>query len=79
MTRRVGPDGGLLLRALWNQRLPALFIIGTAVSVLLVDVMFGLARGLQGMAIGMFAFVVGLFCILLNGEYRTLRQLPTRR
>jgi hypothetical protein len=68
-----------LLQALWNQRLPGLFITGPAISVLLVDLVFGLPHNLQTMAIVMFVFTLALFSILLGGEYRALRHKPNRR
>ncbi|MEE3502448.1 hypothetical protein [Acidiphilium acidophilum] len=69
----------LLLRALWNQRIAALFIVGPGVSVSLVALIFGLAHDLQLMAVGMFVLTVGLFSILLSGEYRNLRHHQPRR
>jgi hypothetical protein len=69
----------LLLRALWNQRIAALFIVGPGVSVILVALIFGLAHDLQLMAVGVFVLTVGLFSILLSGEYRILRHHQPRR
>lgn len=69
----------LFVRALWNQRIAALFILGPGVSLILVALIFGLAHDLQLMALGMFVLTVGLFSVLLSGEYRTLRHTADRR
>lgn len=69
----------LFVRALWNQRIAALFIVGPGISVILIALIFGLAHDLQLMAVGMFVLTVGLFSILLSGEYRILRHNADRR
>lgn len=62
------------MQALWNQRLAGLLILSPALGVVLVELIFGLPRDLQLMAAGMLILTVGLFSILLGGEYRALRD-----
>jgi hypothetical protein len=62
------------LRALWNMRLPSLLLLGPALGVLLVDMIFGLPFELR-MAAGMMMVVsILLFGVLFNAERRQISR-----
>ena len=66
--------GALLLGVLWNLRLLSLFLIGPAVGVALVGLIFGLPGDLPLAAGAMFLLSLGLFGILFKSEWQRLAR-----
>ncbi len=62
----------LALQVLWNLRALGLFLIGPVIGVSAGAVIFGMPRGLQIIACAMFLVSLGMFSILLRGEWRRL-------
>ena len=62
------------LAVLWNLRGLALFLIGPAAGVGLGAAIFGLPRDLQIVAAVMFVFSLGLFGVLVRGEWRRVAR-----
>ena len=65
-------DRQLMAKVLWNLRGLGLFLIGPVLGVLLVAAIFGLPPGLQVVAGIMFAFSLGIYAMLIRGEWRRL-------
>jgi ABC-type dipeptide/oligopeptide/nickel transport system permease subunit len=74
MAISTSPARTLLRQALWNLRFPALYTLGPAFSLILVNLFFGLPRPLWFVACGFFLFSMALFAVLVRGEIRQLRQ-----
>ncbi|WP_162622872.1 hypothetical protein [Salinisphaera orenii] len=66
--------GSPVRQALWNMRLPAVFILGPLVGLFMVSLIFGLSGQLWLLGLGFFAFSCVLFGILVNGEIKRLRR-----
>ena len=64
--------GTAALRAAWNLRVLALFLLGPVVGVVLVSVVFGMPEGLIRIAAVVFLFSLATFGILVRGEWRRL-------
>jgi hypothetical protein len=69
-------DMRLALQACWNLRLAALFAAGPIAGLVLLALTFGMTIAMQRMAIGMAAFSLVLFGILIKGEYDRLARRP---
>ncbi len=68
----------LALQVLWNLRTLALFLIGPVIGVWLVAAVFGLPRHLLVTAVVVFLFTLGMFGLLVRGEWRRLARLSCR-
>ena len=68
-----------LRQALWNLRFPGLFIMGPVLSLVLIDLFYGLPHHLWFLAGGFFAFSTLLFVVLLRGEYQRLGRTNAGR
>lgn len=62
------------LRALWNMRVPSLLLLGPALGLLLVDMIFGLPFEVRVAAGIMMMVSLVLFGILFNGERRAISR-----
>ena len=62
----------LTLQVLWNLRALGLFLIGPIVGVWAGAAIFGMPRILQIVACVMFLFSLGMYAILVRGEWRRL-------
>lgn len=62
----------LALQVLWNLRALGLFLIGPVIGVWAGAAIFGMPRGLQIVACAMFLVSLGMFSMLLRGEWRRL-------
>ena len=62
------------LRAVWNLRALALFLLGPVVGVILGAVVFGMPEALVRVAAGMFLFSLAMLAILVRGERRRLMR-----
>ena len=62
----------LALQVLWNLRALSLFLIGPVIGVVLSAVIFGMPRALQVAACVMFLFSLGIYALLVRGEWRRL-------
>lgn len=69
----------LLTQAIWHMRVPALFICGPVLGVLMIESFFGLPRHLWYLAAGFFLFSLVLFGILVRGEIRRIRRAAKPR
>ena len=65
-------DRRQLLQVLWNLRGLGLFLIGPVIGVWAVAAIFGLPQNLQIMAGIMFVFSLGIYAMLVRGEWRRL-------
>jgi len=63
-----------LLHALWNLRWMSLFMVGPALGIVLVDMIFGLPVLLWWSAGGMTALMLGIFTSLVLKERRLIIQ-----
>ena len=73
------PPTRLALRALWNLRLLALFIVGPVAGVLLGNLIFATPPTLRWAALGVFALSLALFGVLVRGEVGRLARRANRR
>ena len=71
-------DTRRVLRACWNLRLASLFVAGPLAGLAVQSLIFGMTTGMQRVALGMAAFSLVLFAILIKGEYARLSRLPHR-
>ena len=62
----------LALQVLWNLRALGLFLIGPVIGVWAGAAIFGMPRSLQVLAGVMFLFSLGMYAILVRGEWRRL-------
>lgn len=60
------------LQVLWNLRGLGLFLIGPVIGVWAGAAVFGMPRSLQVSAGVMFLFSLGMFALLVRGEWRRL-------
>ncbi len=74
---RAGWWAGPILRALWNLRALGLFLLGPVVGVTLGAEVFGMPGALIRVAAVMFLLSLGMFAVLVRGEWR--RLMPPRR
>ena len=64
--------GNVALRAAWNLRVLALFLLGPVVGVILGSTVFGMPEGLIRIAAVVFLFSLAMFGVLVRGEWRRL-------
>lgn len=62
----------LTLEVLWNCRALGLFLIGPVIGVWIGAAIFGMPRTLQLSALVMFLVSLGLYALLVRGEWRRL-------
>jgi len=60
------------LQVLWNLRAFGLFLIGPVFGVWAGAAIFGMPRTLQIAACVMFLFSLGMYAVLVRGEWRRL-------
>ncbi len=60
------------LQVLWNLRALGLFLIGPVIGVWAGAAIFGMPRTLQMAASVMFLFSLGIYAVLVRGEWRRL-------
>ena len=65
-------DRRLVFQALWNLRALSLFLIGPVIGVWLGAGIFGMPHTLQISAAIMFLFSLGIYTMLVRGEWRRL-------
>lgn len=68
-----------LIQALWNLRWMGLFMIGPALGIILVDIIFGLPAMLWWSAGGMSLFMLGLYMSLVLKERRLILLRQRRK
>lgn len=64
------------MQACWNLRHAALFAAGPIAGLVLLALTFGMTIAMQRLALGMAAFSLILFGILIKGEYDRLAHRP---
>ena len=59
-----------MLQVLWTLRGLGLFLVGPVIGVCAVAAIFGLPQGLEILAGVMFLFSLGIYALLVRGEWR---------
>lgn len=64
----------LTVKAAWNMRLPAVFICGPVLGLIMIEITFGLPDRLWLPAAGFLALSLVLFGVLVRGEIKRIRR-----